>query len=542
MGNNERNRYSSDQEAASSVSSTSVNDTSNDNNNPVEPSAGSERRAADRFAIFEQVALERLQAGADATKPASFLPLPVRLTAIAAAAIAGIGVLWSIVARVPVQVNGTAAIVPSSGLGSLNAGSSGEVFYQVSGLAPDRLSSAQRQRNALLSSFWLKGATALTSDVSAMGQLDQLVNAALAPSSGQPLVLPQALEEALAFDHNTGSAAVSYPSGTLLARVINTLNHQELNSALLSTLPTNTLQRQQQQERLQRASQLGQLNQKQTTQRQVIAAEIKQRRALYQRYLALWKQGYLPSTTLLQEQSNINNLEAQLLSTDGTTISTGINRSDQIDQSKQVAINNLDSRNKLETALVTFLTRSAVYAPETGIYILAANFSNGSKVREGDELISYTTKPPALPKELPVFLDAVAAQQVSDGMRVLLTPKGISRAQYGGIPGTVEQVTKLPLQTDGLLGVVGSRGLAATIQQQLPAPYVIRVRLEQAEPRYCKQALSRRCYRWSSNRLPPHPVRLATLADVQITTTYRRPIEFVMPVLQRALGLVVDNR
>ncbi|MEB3234637.1 MAG: hypothetical protein VKM98_04335 [Cyanobacteriota bacterium] len=520
----------------------SPNEPTRESSAPQQPSSDSADRAVDRFAIFEQVALERLQAGADSTKAASFLPLPVRMTAIAAASIAAVGVLWSIVARVPVQVNGTAAIVPPSGMGSLSAGANGKVFFQVSGLAPDRLSPNQRQRNAQLGRFWIKDATALTSTVNSTSALNQLVRTALAPVSGQDLVLPQSLKGQEAFDDNNGSLTVSYPPGTVVARVENATNHQELNSILLSTLPTNRLQSQQQQERLQRAGQLGALGQMQNSQRQVIAAEIKQRRELYQRYLKLWKQGFLPATALLQEQSTINNLEAQLLNTDTSKIQTGINRSDQIDQSQQVAINNLDSRNKLETALITFLTRSAVFAPDSGFYILASNFNNGSSVREGDELVSYTIHPPALPQELPVFLDAVAAQQVSDGMSVLLTPKGISRAQYGGIPGTVVQVTKLPLQADGLLGVVGSRGLVATIQQQLPAPYLVRVRLEQAEPKFCRQALSRRCYRWSSGRLPPHPVRLATLADVQITTTYRRPIDFVMPALRRALGLVVDNQ
>ncbi len=510
-------------------------------NNGHDPRRGTSDRAADRFAIFEQVALERLQAGSDATKPASFLPLPVRMTAIAAAAIAGVGVLWSILARVPVQVNGTAAIVPPSGMASLTAGANGLVYFQVSGLAPDRLSADQRRRNDLLREFWVNNARALTRAVNSAGALDQLATAALAPVGEQQLVLPQALTGKEAFDENTGALTVSYPQGTVVARIENTTNHQELNSTLLSTLPATDLQRQQQQDRLQRAGQLGQLSQKQSNQRQVIAAELKERRDLYQRYLKLWKQGYLPVTTLLQEQSTINNLEAQLLGTDSSKINTGINRSDQIDQSKQVAINNLDSRSKLESALVLFLTRSAVFAPPTGFYILASNFNSGSTVREGDELVSYSIQPPALPREVPVFLDAVAAQQVSDGMSVLLTPKGISRAQYGGIPGTVVQVTKLPLQADGLLGVVGSRGLVNTIQQQQPAPYLVRVQLEQADATYCRQALSRRCYRWSSGRLPPHPVRLATLADVQITTTYRRPIEFVMPALRRALGLVVDN-
>lgn len=517
-------------------------DTNNDSPAAVEPSPGQTGRAADRFAIFEQVALERLQSGADATKAASFLPLPVRMTAIAAAAIAGVGVLWSIVARVPVQVNGTAAIVPASGMGSLTAGATGEVFFQVSGLAPDRLSAEQRQRNAQLGQFWSTGATVLTKSVNSAEKLNQLISAALAPVSGQQLVLPQALDGEEAFDNKDGALVVGYPPNTLVARVESNISDQELNSTLLSILPTTDLQRQQQQERLQRAGQLGQLSQMQTKQQQMIAAELRQRRELYQRYQNLWKRGYLPATTLLQEQSTINSLEAQLLNSDSSKLNTGINRSDQIDQSRQIAINNIDSRNKLENALITFLTKSAVFAPGSGFYILAANFNNGASVREGDELVSYTTTPPALPRELPVFLDAVAAQQVSDGMRVLVTPKGISRAQYGGIPGTVEQVTKLPLQSDGIQGVLGSRGLVAAIQQLLPAPYLVRVRLEQAEPKYCRQALSRRCYRWSSGRLPPHPVRLATLADVQITTSYRRPIEFVMPALRRALGLVVDNK
>ena len=68
------------------------------------------------------------------------------------------------------------------------------------------------------------------------------------------------------------------------------------------------------------------------------------------------------------------------------------------------------------------------------------------------------------------------------------------------------------------------------------------VKLQVAEPDSCRQLLSRRCYAWSTNRVPPFPVRMGTQADVQITTIYRRPIEFVMPALRQALGLVVENR
>lgn len=155
-----------------------------DRSNPEQGSAlveggDSSKRAADRFEIFEQVALERLKAGADATKPVSFLPLPVRLTAIAAAAIAMLGVLWSVLARVPVQVNGTGAIVPPGGLESLDAATSGILRYQVSGMGPNNLPAPQRHRNKLLGQFWRSQATVFTSNVNDGAKLAELVEAAL---------------------------------------------------------------------------------------------------------------------------------------------------------------------------------------------------------------------------------------------------------------------------------------------------------------------------------------------------------------------------
>ena len=131
---------------------------------------------------------------------------------------------------------------------------------------------------------------------------------------------------------------------------------------------------------------------------------------------------------------------------------------------------------------------------------------------------------------------------MSEGMEVLVTPKGISRAQYGGILGVVTEVGKLPLPQEGIAAFAGGRTLAGSIQQSVGGAYLVRVKLQQAEPAYCQQMLSLRCYRWSSKRRPPFPVRLGTLADVQINVQYKRPIEFVMPALRQALGLVVENR
>jgi hypothetical protein len=508
---------------------------------PVE-CGGSPKRAAERFEIFEQVALERLKAGADATKPVVFLPLPVRLTAIAAAAIAMLGVLWSVLARVPVQVNGTGAIVPPGGLESLNAASSGILRYQVSGFGANNLPALQRQRNEMLGQFWRSQATVFTSNVNDAAKLAELVQAALASVQGQTFLLPANLATSKAVERQSRPITLSYPSGTVIARIENEAAHLELNAALLGILPAEKLHRQQRSERLARAGTLSQLGGLQSNPRQTLVAELKQRRDLYRRYLALWKQGYLPGTTVLEEQSRINALEGQLLSADSAQVNTSISRDEQLEQSKQAIVSSIDNLNKLENQLVNYLSATTIFAPVHGFYVMARNFVNGTFVKQGDELLIFTKMSPSLPSLIPVFLDPSAAQQVSEGMKVLVTPKGISRAQYGGIPGRVIEVNKLPLQGDGLLGAVGSRALVNPIQQITLTPYLARVQLEQTTPDRCRSGSSYDCYRWSSGRLPPHPVRLATLADVQITTTYRRPVEFVMPALRRALGLVVDNK
>jgi len=530
MDNPSRDRYSSTEASSTAEPASPVSET---------PGAG---RAAERFEIFEQVALERLQAGADATKPASFLPLPVRLTAIAAAAIAGVGVLWSVLARVPVQVNGTAALVPLAGLGSLTAPTNGILRYQVSGIGPDQLPAAQRQHNALLKQYWGEDYVAASTKIISLDRLNQLARGALLQDPGQQLILPENLDDQEAFDQSDKNLVVSYPSNTVLAHIIDSVAYQELNAALLTAQPTVALQVQQQRERLQRAGSLQTISSLQNKQQQTLQKELQDRQSLYARYLKLWEKGYLPSTQLLDEQARINGLKNQLLGTRSTLLSTESNRQDVIEQSQRAKLSNIESRSTLESKLVQFLEKTTLFAPDGGFYLLAANFNNDSLVKAGEEILSYTTQPPALPSVVPVFLDGSAAQQVNEGMRILLTPKGISRAQYGGIPGTLVAVNKLPLLGDGLIGAVGSRALVNAIQQQLPTPYLVRVRLDQAEPLYCQQALSRRCYRWSSGRLPPHPVRLATLADVQITTDHQRPIEFVMPALRRAFGLVVDNQ
>ena len=209
---------------------------------------------------------------------------------------------------------------------------------------------------------------------------------------------------------------------------------------------------------------------------------------------------------------------------------------------EQTRLESLQTTNGLQAALVAYMDKVFTIAPSSGMYLVSRSIRNGMEVKPGDELFTYSVGKPVLPKVIPVFVDAATSEQLGEGMQVLVTPKGISRAQYGGILGVVDEVGKLPLPPEGIAAFAGGRTLASSIQQSVGGAYLVRVKLQQAIPAYCQQMLSRRCYRWSTKRLPPFPVRLGTLADVQINVQYKSPIEFVMPALRQALGLVVENR
>lgn len=508
---------------------------------PPPPEPG-RQAAADRHQIFEQIALEKLRSGGDTSKPVGFLPLPVRLTTVVAVSITGLGVLWACLARVPAQVNGVASIAPEVQVSSAIARLDGVLSYQVSGVGPNRLSPAQRKRNQSLTQYWGEDWEQQLSSA----RLNVLALAALAPTEGQRLLMQESLDSQESIDNLQASQAayqkLHFKADTIIARVDNATAMQELDAIRLTTQPKLQIDQSIVRDRSQRAGNFGTIGDLLARQKARQQQELQEREALFQRLQTLWGKGYVSTAQLLQEQSVTNGLRNQVLQIDRERLNTEFSGTDQRQQAEQTRLSSLQTTNQLQAALVAYIDKVYTFAPPSGMYIVSRSIRNGMQVKPGDELFTYSVEKPILPQIVPVFVDAPTSQQLGEGMQVLLTPKGISRAQYGGIIGVVTEVGKLPLPPEGLAAFAGGRTLATSIQQSVGGAYLVRVKLQQSEPAYCQQMLSLRCYRWSTKRRPPFPVRLGTLADVQINVQYKRPIEFVMPALRQALGLVVENR
>lgn len=500
--------------------------------------------AAERHLKFEQIALDHLRNGDETSNPAAFLPLPVRLTAAAATLITALGVVWACVARVPVQVNGIGSFAPEAQVSSAIALTHGVLAYQIHGLGKNLLGQAQIQRNQSLKQYWSKS---WEGEIPSIETLNTLSLAAVAYSQGESLVLPEGNADREVFDNPARSAEVYrrifVPGNTVIGRIYDPASEAQLDSQRAAINPKIKLDQSIIQDRNKRSNSYQDVAGLLNGQRRIREKELRERDQLYLRLESLWTKGYVSTSQLLQEKAVNNSLRNQVLQLDRDQLSTSFSAVDQQQQAQEADLNSLQLRSQLQSALTDFLAKTFLFADPKGIYIISKNIRNGMPVRAGDEILTYTRERPSLPSIMPVFVDAASSQQLSEGMQVLVTPRGISRAQYGGIPGKVVEVSKLPLPAEGIAAQAGGRTLASAIQQNIgPATYLIRVQLEQDDKRYCQQLLSLHCYRWSSRRSPPFPVRLGTLADVQINVEYRRPIEFVMPALRQAIGLVVENR
>ena len=508
---------------------------------PIHTPQGS-ATAADRYQIFEQIALERLRSGSDQSKPVSFLPMPVQLAAITAIMITGLGVLWSIFARVPVQVNGIAAIIPEGVISSAQARSDGVLNFQVSGVGPDLLGPQILNRNLALSRFW-EAAVVHSKPPLPIQQLRTLVLLSALPPQGQRLVLPDAIAS---FDNQGRSVAsrnqLFFSSGDLIAQIDNPSAVEELDTVRRVLAPKLVIEQQSSLESRQRAKAYRALDGLIVNGLRDTRKELTERLSMLERFYALQSKGYVSEEQLLEEKIKVYKLKQQVVQLDRDRLGNNFSATDQSQQASKADLNALQATNQLQNALVSYMAKVFTITPPGGIYLVAVYVRNGMQVRTGDELFTYSLKPPSLPSRIPVFVDAVTFQQLKEGMQVLVTPKGISRAQYGGIIGIIDEVGLLPLSGDAMAAVAGGRSLGSAISKVITVPYLVKVKLQLADPVYCRQILSRRCYRWSTRRIPPFPVRIGTQADVQITTIYRRPIEFVMPALRQALGLVVENR
>ncbi|MBD2182214.1 NHLP bacteriocin system secretion protein [Aerosakkonema funiforme] len=120
-------------------------------------------------------------------------------------------------------------------------------------------------------------------------------------------------------------------------------------------------------------------------------------------------------------------------------------------------------------------------------------------------------------------------KQIQPGMPVLITPDTVQRERFGGIVGQVTEVSPLAVTAEGTVATIGNSEVVKSLISQTGAAIQVTANL-QTEDR------NPTGYKWSSSKGPNSKITPGTTATVRVTVDERSPITFLLPFLREILG------
>jgi HlyD family secretion protein len=120
-------------------------------------------------------------------------------------------------------------------------------------------------------------------------------------------------------------------------------------------------------------------------------------------------------------------------------------------------------------------------------------------------------------------------KQIQPGMKVLITPDTQQRERFGGVVGTVADISALPITMEGAMSVVGNPEVVKTLVGPAGAAIEVKTQLE-------TNAALPSGFEWSSSKGPDAKITPGTTAVALVTVEERPPITFILPFLREFIG------
>ena len=123
-------------------------------------------------------------------------------------------------------------------------------------------------------------------------------------------------------------------------------------------------------------------------------------------------------------------------------------------------------------------------------------------------------------------------KKVKPGMSVQVTPSIVKRERYGGIVGEVSQVSAFPVTPQDMSAIIGNQNLAEDLVRGLGgnAPVQVFTSLK-------TNTTNVSGYQWSSSDGPPIEISSGTTAQVRVKIGNVAPISYVIPLFRSLTGI-----
>ncbi len=474
--------------------------------------------------IFRKESLERLSSPErldqlmQVVSPRSWLPL------VALGSLVGSAVIWSIYGRIPITVEGRGVLIYPSKVVPLQSKSSGQLLAL----------------NVKVGDVVKKGQVLATIDQIELRKQLQQQRAKLAELESQDKAAGSLQELRLEQDKRSMQQQRWY----LQERI----RELQALTPLLKAKGNNSIQQQRQglQQRLQEARTLTPM----FKQRQEI------RRQLFEKERVISSDDALKAEQeYLQNLEKIDNLAAQLKELDVketeqekayrenlSTISDLQAQLQQLD-SKQASQAQQDlasatARKKEIQEVSREIAKLELQLGNNGQIIsqysgriLEIIVTPGQVLNAGTRLASLEAENPSSKLVGVTYFPVAEGKKIQPGMTLQITPQTVKRERFGGILGSVTNVSGFPISKEAAASVVGnSEVLQGLVSQKQDGLIQVYGDLE-------LDSTTESGYKWSSSNGPHLKISSGTTTVVRVKVEERAPITFVLPILRSGSGI-----
>ena len=173
---------------------------------------------------------------------------------------------------------------------------------------------------------------------------------------------------------------------------------------------------------------------------------------------------------------------------------------------------------------------SSIISQHTG-KVLETLISPGQVLDSGTRLANINLGKPSDELVSITYHSVADGKKIQSEMAMQITPQTVKRERFGGIVGTVTQVSAFPIAKEAAINTVGNaevvEGLVANNQEGL---IQVVATLEPDEQTYSG-------YEWSSSAGPKLKISSGTTTTARVTVEERAPITFVLPILRSLSGI-----
>lgn len=217
----------------------------------------------------------------------------------------------------------------------------------------------------------------------------------------------------------------------------------------------------------------------------------------------------------LQEQ---NTKEANIAQQDLTTLNT---RKNQIQDVKlEIA--------KLEQQIAN---NSQIISQYSG-RVLEIILNPGEFVSSGTRVATMDVENTASSKLVGItYFSIKDGKKIQKGMTVQITPETVKRERFGGIVGTVTDVSPFPITKEAAYNLIGNPEVVSSLISQKQEG------LMQISSELLLDPKTFSGYRWSSSSGPRQKISPGTTTIVRVKVDERAPITFVIPILRSYSGI-----